>query len=188
MDQHQRIRLIESQSRAFNEGTLEYINNQWVFFDEETEEASLLDEFDGQEIEVLTLSRWKRGTIVGDQVYTDSKDLIPIQHQSSVRIRRKISYSFNKLLEELNDDSFIQFLTTLNSLGFSIFDCIYCYNQLTFITSGNFRSGVNFLIFDNEEQICSVQHHFSYIKTTFDDRFEFTLNTGKRMIIEKISS
>lgn len=60
MNRQQRTKLIEYQSRAFTEGTVEYINDQWVFFDHETDEASILDEFLHQEIEVFRFKRWKK--------------------------------------------------------------------------------------------------------------------------------
>lgn len=49
------------------------------------------------------------------------------------------------------------------------------------------KNGVNFLLFDNDEFFCAVQHHFSYGSKN-NDRFEITLNTGKRMIIERFST
>ena len=187
MDKQQRTRLIEYQARAFTEGTIEFINNQWVFFDKETEEASLLDDFLHQEIEVYRFKRWKKG-ILFEEGRTSSKDeIVQLKDHDSVRIRKLLVFSLEKLLEELNDDAFFQFITTLNSLQFSIYDCIYCYNQLTFLNESNRKSGVNFIVLDNQEHICNVQHHFSYFEKT-NDRFEFTLNSGKRMVIEKISS
>ena len=60
MNRQQRIRLYDFQERAYTEGTVEQINEQWIFFDEETEEAEMLDDYLQQEIEVFRLNRWKK--------------------------------------------------------------------------------------------------------------------------------
>ena len=187
MDKQQRLRLIELQTRAYIEGTIEFINNQWTFFDKETEEASVLDDFLHQEIEVYRNKRWRKGVLSEDGRTTSADELFQLKDKEIVRIRKLLVFSLEKLIEEMNDDAFFQFVMTLNSLKFSIYDCIYCYNQLTFLNQSERKSGVNFIIFDNQEHICNVQHHFNYFEKT-NDRFEFTLNSGKRMIIEKISS
>lgn len=187
MDRHQRMKLIEYQTRAFTEGTIEFINNQWVFFDEETEEASLLDDFFHQEIEVFRLKRWKKGVLFEEGRMASENEVFHLKNQDTVRIRKLLVFTLERLLEDMNDDAFFQFVTTLNSLHFSVYDCIYCYNQLNFLQNNERKSGVNFIVFDNQEHICNVQHHFSYFEKT-NDRFEFTLNSGKRMVIEKISS
>ncbi|MBP2241126.1 hypothetical protein J2Z40_001688 [Cytobacillus eiseniae] len=187
MNKQQRTKLIEFQTRAFTEGTIEYINNQWVFFDNETDEAALLDEFLHQEIEVFRMKRWKKGILFEEGKMGLSNEMTTLKDQDTIRIRKHLIFSLEKLLDEINDDAFFQFITTLNSLKFSVYDCIYCYNQLSFLTTTERKSGVNFIVFDNQEQICNVQHHFSYFEK-MNDRFEFTLNSGKRMVIEKISS
>ncbi|WP_108670098.1 DUF2777 family protein [Peribacillus acanthi] len=186
MNQQQRIKLISHQSRAYNEGIVEYINSQWVFFNDETDEASPLEEFINQEVELYRGNRWRSGILLDDGGVKLSKEIVYLFDQEEVKIRKHVQFSFGRLLEELHDDSFFQFIMTLNSLDFSIYDCIYGYNQLTFLREQKNKSGVNFFIFDNGETICSVQHHFVY-STNAHDRFEFTLNTGKRIVIEKLN-
>jgi hypothetical protein len=114
------------------------------------------------------------------------KKIIGLLDGETIRIRKQLIYSLERLLDELKDEAFLYFFNTLNSLQFSIHDCIYCYNHLTFLNGNEGASGVNFLIFDNEECICSIQHHFDY-SSSHSDRFEFTLSSGKRTVIEKIS-
>ncbi|HJV31325.1 MAG TPA: DUF2777 domain-containing protein [Bacillales bacterium] len=187
MNQQQRIKLYDNQLRAYTEGSVEHINNQWIFFDDETDEAILLDDFLQQEIELFRLNRWKKGTLVeSDKIYF-GKEVLTLRDHDIVRIRKHLIYSLERLLDGMNDDAFFQFVTTLNSLNFSIFDCLYCYNHLSFLTDDHQKDGVNFMVFDNQEQICNVQHHFCYFEKV-NDRFEFTLNTGKRLIIEKLIS
>lgn len=185
MNQQQRMELLESQQRSYTEGTVEYINHQWVFFDHETEEASALDDWIDKEIEVFRFKKWRKGTLQEDGKIKLGKDFLLLRDQDIVRIRKNIVFSLERLLQEVNDDAFFQFVTNLNTMNFSVYDCIYCYNHLTFFDDRSQKSGVNFIVFDNGESICSVHHHFYYYKNT-SDRFEFTLNTGKRMVIEKI--
>lgn len=184
MNRQQRIKLFEFQTRAFIEGTVEYMNNQWIFFDDETDEASTLEEYVHQEIEVFRFNRWKKGILFEEGKVNLDTESLHLKNRDKVRIRKHLMYSLERLLEEINDDSFYQFISHLNSLKFSVFDCIYCYNHLAFLKDAERKSGVNFIIFDNQEDICSIQHHFCYYKKQ-TDRFEFTLNTGKRTVIEK---
>ena len=186
MNQQQRNELLKRQLRSFTPGIVEFINDQWIFFNDENDEAYPLEEYVNQEIEIFRNSRWKRGTLSDTGIVNVRKDTLYLHHQEKVRMKKSLLYSFEHLLSELNDDSFFQFIMTLNSLSFSIYDCIYGYNQLTFLTDRNNCSGVNFFTFDNGTCVCSVQHHFVY-STKEHDRFEFTQNTGKRIVIEKLN-
>jgi hypothetical protein len=187
MNRQQRLKLYNTQVRAYTEGAIEQINDQWIFFDAETEEATLMEDFLQQEVEVFRLNRWKRGVLIESGKMAIGKEILLLRDQDLVRVRKHIIYSLERLLDAINDDAFFQFVTTLNSLDFSIYDCLYCYNHLTFLTDDTRKDGVNFMVFDNQSQICNVQHHFCYYEKT-NDRFEFTLNTGKRLIIEKMIS
>ncbi|WP_423801479.1 DUF2777 domain-containing protein [Neobacillus sp. SAB-20_R2A] len=187
MNRQQRIHLYDIQERSYTEGTVEQINGQWIFFDEETEEASMLEEFLHQEIEILRMNRWKKGILYEPGNIRIGNEVTMLRDHDTVRIRKHLIYSLERLLDGINDDAFFQFVTTLNSLDFSIYDCIYCYNHLSFLSDENRKDGVNFMVFDNQELICNVQHHFCYYEKV-NDRFEFTINTGKRLIIEKMIS
>ena len=187
MNRQQRSKLMENQSRGFTEGSIEFINNQWVFFDTETEEASLLEEYLHQEIEIFRMNRWRKGILFEEGKICIANEFLFLDDQDLIRIRKHLIYSMEKILEEMNDDAFFQFVTTLNSLHFSIHDGIYCYNHLSFLENERGKNGVNFMIFDNQEHICNVQHHFCYLEN-MSDRFEFTLNSGKRVVIEKMIS
>lgn len=179
-----RIQLLSKQLRAYTEGIFENINDQWVFFDEETDEAYPLEEYMNNEISIYRNNRWRKGTLVEDGKLLSGKEIIFIKDEDQVRIKKNLQYSLERLLEDLQDDAFFQFITTLNSLNFSVYDCIYGYNQLSF-SSATQLTGTNFFIFDNSDYICSVHHHF-YEHNKEHNRFEFTLNTGKRMVIEKL--
>ena len=64
MRQQQRIKLMKQQTRAFTEGTVENINFQWIFFDDETDEASSIDDYMQNEVEVYRTGRWREGIIL----------------------------------------------------------------------------------------------------------------------------
>ncbi len=187
MNRQHRTKLLNHQSRAYHEGVVEFINQEWIFFNELTDEASSLDDFLHQEVEINRSNRWRKGLLMEEGAVKLSKEVVYLFDQEEIKIKKHLQYSFGQLLDDLHDDSFFQFVMTLNSLHFSIYDCIYGYNQLTFLENEPNKSGVNFFIFDNEEDICSVQHHFVY-SSQKHDRFEFTLNNGKRIIIEKLNS
>ncbi|WP_335870056.1 DUF2777 family protein [Bacillus sp. 2205SS5-2] len=185
MENQERTLLLENQTRAYLTGSIEYMNNQWVFFDDESDEATMLDFFTSHIIEVHYHSQWRRGTLQPNGELKIQQESFPLREYDSVRIRKNLTLSLEMLLEELSDDAFLQFITTLNSLRFSIYDCIFCHNHLSFLEERKIRQGVNFITFDNGDEICGVQHHFSYYQKQ-QDRFEYTKSTGKRIIIEKI--
>jgi hypothetical protein len=185
MNNQQRTKLLESQNRSYTEGSIECINKQWIFFDEDTEEATLLDVWLHQAIEVFRFNRWKEGIFCGENQIKIGNVIHPLKNQDKIRIRKNLVFSLEQLAKELNDDAFYQFITNLNALNFSLYDCIYCYNHLTFLSETKQKNGVNFMIFDNSDNIISVHHHFFYYENE-SDRFEFTLGTGKRMVIEKM--
>lgn len=187
MNHKPRLKLFEAQLRAYTEGSIEQINDQWIFFDGETEEAARMDDFLQQEVEVFRLNRWKKGILVEEGKVMIGKESLLLRDHDRIRVRKHLIYSLERLLDSIHEDAFFQFVTTLNSLNFSIYDCLYCYNHLSFLNDDARKDGVNFMIFDNQETICNVQHHFCYFEK-ISDRFEFTINTGKRLIVEKIST
>jgi hypothetical protein len=185
MNNQQRTKLLENQNRSYTEGSIECINKQWIFFDEETEEATLLDVWMNQAIEIFRFNRWKEGILCGENLIKIGNIIHSLKNQDLIRIRKNLVFSLEQLIKELNDDAFYQFITNLNTMNFSLYDCIYCYNHLTFLSDTKQKNGVNFMIFDNSDNIISVHHHFFYYENE-SDRFEFTLGTGKRMVIEKM--
>lgn len=185
MENLQRLQLIEQQSRAFSEGYIENINNQWVFFDHDTDEATMLDHYVGQEIEIFHHHKWIKGILEADGNFLHKNDTIFLLDKMKLRMRKQIIFSLEMLLDELTDEVFLQFIKTLNSLQFSIYDCLLSHNHLAFLDGATEKQGVNMLIFDNGDSVLSVHHHFIY-EHEKKDRFEFTMSTGKRLIIDKI--
>lgn len=176
--------ILEQQLRSFCEGTLEEINGEWIFFDNENDEAFPLEQFLFKELYVNRKNSWKKGILIDNLILDCHSFQIKLKDYDQIRIQKSFSHSFKLMLQELEDETFIKFTSELNNLDFSLYDTIYCHNQLSYILA-NKKVGVNFICFDNTEKICAVQHHFHYDGAK-NDRFEFTLNTGERMILQEM--
>ncbi|WP_017754565.1 DUF2777 family protein [Calidifontibacillus oryziterrae] len=187
MNFQKRLEIIPLQERAFIEGTIEYIGNEWIFFDETNEEAFELEEL-GDEVEVYINDQWKKGTLIDNTIIYIKNDIHYLQNGDRIRYNKKLTYSFKTLIEELNDQSYLNFVKTLNELSYSLFDCIYCHNYLVFLQKRDKKEGMNVMIFDNEEQICVVQHYFFRKGHELTDRFEFSKSDGKRLICSFLQS
>jgi hypothetical protein len=179
-----RTKLLQKQNRSYITGKLEMVDDLWLFIDDEFDEETDLEFYSGQEVEVNRNGEWHRGILQANgKVFTKYLTL-SLEEQESIRIKKNLIFALEMLMDELNDDAFIQFISSLNSIDFSIYDCIFCHNHLSFLENRKIRQGVNFMTFDNGESVCAVQHHFTYY-TKQRDRFEFTLSNGKRIMIEK---
>ena len=88
-----RHQLLSKQLRAYTEGIFENINDQWVFFDEETDEAYPLEEYMNNEISIYRNNRWRKGTLVEDGKLLSGKEIIFIQDEDQVRIKKNLQYS-----------------------------------------------------------------------------------------------
>jgi hypothetical protein len=182
-----RLNMLKSQKRSYTEGTVLLEDGIWLFFESDINEETDLDFYVDQEINVFKNGDWISGVLFANGVVVTPFERFHLESGDSIQLKKNILYSLEKLIDDLSDDAFVQFISTLNSLNYSIYDCIFCHNHLAFLDGETVKQGVNFINFDNEEQVCSVQHHFTYYKKQ-RDRFEFTLSTGKRLIIENIHS
>lgn len=180
MNISERLKQLPPQDRAYIIGTIEYIQDQWLLFDEQDDPTSL-SEYSGQSFEIWLHSTWvpfyefDEGMAYGKSTYT-------IKEGDKIRISKPLSFVYQEWLNELSDEALVQLVNTLNPLNYSIYDCIYCHNFLFFQVSKKPVSGVNFLIFDNEGQVCGIQHHFER-NGAHCDRFEITLNDGTRKLL-----
>jgi Protein of unknown function (DUF2777) len=178
MSLQHRLHWFDQQPRAYTTGTVEYIHDQWVFFEDECEEASLLDDYLGKEVEVFHFNQWVKGVLREGGILFFRNACYHLQNGDAVRFRKILRAGYQMLLDDLSDEAFLRFAIMLNQLSFSLYDCIYCYHHSMF----QHDRGVNFLMFDNTDTICSVQHHYQKTGLTYD-RFEFTLANGKRALI-----
>jgi hypothetical protein len=181
MSLQQRLTYLKEQKRAYVQGTLQYVNNEWVFLDEENEEVSLLEDMTDEDIELFRFGKWVRGKVGDDGTVLFFTQRYALKDGEIVRFRKHLSYAYEQWLQYLPDKTFFYFIQMLNNLDFSLYDCLYCYNHFLF----NNNIGVNFIIYDNTEQIINVQHYYER-GTLQSDRFEITFNTGKRLICTQV--
>ncbi|WPZ19046.1 DUF2777 domain-containing protein [Geobacillus subterraneus] len=177
----ERLQCIAEQPRAYVQGTVEFVNNEWIFFDEEAEEAALVEEMAEQGIELFRYGHWLSGQWQDNGTIATDLGIFPLTNGDRIRFRKRLTYAYRQWLASLPDPSFFQFVQWLNSLGFSLYDCLYCYNGLLFAKS----AGVNFIIYDNTEQIGNVHHYYERGHAP-SDRFEITFNSGERAICAQI--
>jgi hypothetical protein len=175
-----KLNLIQNQKRAFVTGTVEYVNNEWLFYDLDSDDVHPVKASE-EKLEVFCNQSWCTGLYKGHGKITTDFDDYELQHGDLIRLRRQLPFAFEQMVNELSDGTCLQFVKMLNELGFSIFDCIYNYNQLLFYEKKARRKGVSFYHFDNEDCICALQHHFERGIKSFN-RFEFTTSLGKRAI------
>ncbi len=176
-----KLSVIPDQERAFIEGTITNIGNELLFVDDINEEAYDLEDL-SIELEIHLNGRWKKGTIIDDTILYIDNNIHYLKDGDYVRFRKSLPYALEQLIEELSDEAYLQFVKTLNSLSYSLYDCIYCHNFLSFLESRFIKEGMNVMIFDNEEQLCVVQHFFDRRSENKQDRFEYTQSDGKRLV------
>ena len=182
MSLQRKLAVIPFQERAFVEGTLEQIGDEWIFFDEINEEAFELGELTA-ELEVFLNGTWAKGILIDNTLLYIENDFHYFKDGDRIRYKKTLTHSFKQLIEELSEESYMSFVNTLNSLSYSLYDCVFCNNFLDLLQMRQGKEGMNVMIFDNEEQICVVQHYFSrHTNNKIEDRFEFALSDGKRVI------
>ena len=185
MSKTYRSNILNSQERAFSEGTVLFEDDSWLFFEINADEETDLEFYLNHEVKLFRDNDWMTGILLEDGIIVTPYERVRIENGDLVQIKKHIMYSLENLLDEISDDAFHQFITTLNNLHYSIYDSIFCHNHLVFLENQKIKQGVNFITFDNGIEVCAVQHHFTYYKKK-RDRFEFTLSTGKRIVIENL--
>lgn len=182
MNIQNKLASIPLQERAYIEGTIEYIGEEWIFFDEINEEAFELEDL-GTELEILKEdNRWYKGILIEKTLLYVENDFHYLKNGDHIRYKKKLTYSFKELIDELSEPSYLNFVKTLNSFSYSLFDCVYCHNFLSFLYCQENKEGMNVIVFDNQDQICVVQHYFSRKTEKCNDRFEFAQSNGKRLV------
>ncbi|WP_338780969.1 DUF2777 family protein [Metabacillus sp. FJAT-52054] len=177
-----RKKLLHTQERSCMTGNICCFEGEWLFFEEDADEGKLVDTMDLSEMQVFNDGKWTHAIWLSEgKIKIESKELF-LTDSHMIRIRRRLPFAFEQLLRSLDDDSFIRFTGELNQLGYSIYDCIYCYNHLLFTNKKLKTACTSFYQFDNEDSICGVQHHCLPTDQILD-RFEFTTSHGKRSIL-----
>src|ERR1700750_1424421 len=101
-----RYQLLQEQPRAYISGNAEYINNEWVFFDEESDEAYLLSEFISEDLEIHINDVWIKAHFwEADTIKIENKQYF-LENGEYIRIRKKLQTSYQEFLHSLNDEAF----------------------------------------------------------------------------------
>lgn len=154
---------------------------EWMFYDEENKESYYLTDIEAP-FECKVNGFWEKVKIKNDYFRTTT-NIVSMKTGMKVRFQRTYMYAYELLLEELNDGAFFSLVKGLSKFHYTLYHCIYCHNFLLFQNEQN-ASGVNFMIFDNKEIVCQVQHFFERQQEITVDRFIFTLSTGEYYSIE----
>ncbi|WP_164462126.1 DUF2777 family protein [Bacillus sp. FJAT-42376] len=177
-----RKKLLHTQERSCMTGNICCFEGEWLFFEEDADEGKLVDVMDLSDMHMLMDGIWYQAIWLSDgKIKTDSGEH-SIADSHVFKIRRKLPFAFEQMLRSLDDDSLVRFTGELNQLGYSIYDCIYCYNHLLFTNKKLKTACTSFYQFDNEDSICGVQHHRMPTEDVLD-RYEFTTSLGKRSIL-----
>jgi len=182
MSLQKRLANLQEQKRAHVHGTIEYIDDKWLFFDEESDESILLEDMIDGDIEVLRYGRWMNGKLRKNGIVQFPTQSYSFKSGERVRLRKRLSYAYEQWLESLPEHTFYYFIQQLNQFDFSLYDCLYCYNSSLFGRT----EGANFIVYDNTNLISNIQHFYER-GTRNKDYFEITFSTGKRLICKEIS-
>ncbi|MGL4819419.1 MAG: DUF2777 family protein [Bacilli bacterium] len=174
-----RSTLLQEQARNRSYGTIDCIGGEWVFFENTSDEAFMLESLIASSPEVYKHGHWLPIQQLEHSFFRSSAVDYMLMEGDELRIERPMLPNVERLLRQLSDETFYSFLQFINTYGFSIYDCIYCHHYGAFMSSG-----VNFLILDNTETIASVHHSFSPGDTGLDHTFELFASDGMRRSVD----
>ncbi|MDQ0232254.1 DUF2777 family protein [Metabacillus malikii] len=179
---HKRSDVLSKQKRSYFIGNIDITGDQYVIYDDMNDELFLVEELEDYRLEIMSPKGWKTGRWLGFGKVKTEVGVFSLNCGDSVRVKKSLPLALDEMLKELPDETFVKVLKQLNSLSFSPFDCVYSYNQLLFMGNQASKRGVSFYQFDNEDSICSIQHHFER-GIMRSDRFEFTTSLCKRGLV-----
>ncbi len=175
---------MRNQHRAYTIGSIEHINTEWIFFEEESEEASLLSEIVQDGFEILYEHHWIPAHIYENDMIKIENILYKLQNRDTLRVPKKLLYSYEEWLKGLSDSSFLALASSLKAFEYSLYDCLFCHNSMQFIRNQIPNQGVNFILYDNGDLVCSLHHHYVHHSNEGKDTFIFTRADGETKMIE----
>ncbi len=105
----------------------------------------LLEDIAEDGFEILYNNNWLPARFYEQDVLQIANEQHHLQNGEMIRIRKKLLLSYNEWLEELPDSVFTLLTESLQSLHYSLYDCMYCHNYLSFLPQEESREGVNIL-------------------------------------------
>lgn len=125
--------------------------------------------------------KWVKAELFDRFAATERGENIPLTGGEAIRYLKTVKQAFLDFLYDLDDGQFYSFLDQLNSLGFSVFDCVYAFNGLSFSANPATEKGASFYQFSNDVKQCALQHHYERTGER-KDRFEWTTSDGIRIV------
>ncbi|NPC92142.1 DUF2777 domain-containing protein [Bacillus sp. WMMC1349] len=124
---------------------------------------------------------WLKTELIAPFAVTERFGQIQLTGGESIRYLKNVKQALSDFLSDLEDGQFYSLMDQLNSLGFSVFDCVYAYNGLSFSAHPEMTKGVSFYQFSNDVKQCALQHHYERAEKK-KDRFEWTTSDGERIV------
>ncbi|PAE64249.1 hypothetical protein CHH90_09980 [Bacillus licheniformis] len=125
---------------------------------------------------------WQKAELFDQFAVTEKPETVKLTGGEPIRYLKTVKQAFLEFLNDLEDGQFYSFLDQLNSLGFSVFDCVFAYNGLSFWPEKKDVKGVSFYQFSHDMKQCALQHHYER-KEEWKDRFEWTASDGERIVM-----
>ncbi|ASF54609.1 hypothetical protein WYY_14280 [Bacillus velezensis M27] len=163
-----------SEKNKWGRGTL-IIEDGICLVENDEGDILLADSLGNADVLMKRDGRWQPARICGGSAETGA-DTIPLLGGEEIRYEKAVKRPLLTLLDSLDDETFLLFLSHLHGFGLSVYDCVFSYNQALF--SGE---GVSFYHFSADDAQCALQHHRG--SSGKHDRFEWTASDGRRSIM-----
>lgn len=116
MTHYSKQQALNNQPRSFVIGTVECVDSQWIFFEDESDEASMLHEVMDDTLELLIDTRWEKAIMVDDRQIKLHDGTYLLRNGDKLRLTKKLPYAYEQLLQSLPKETFLSFTQHLNSL------------------------------------------------------------------------
>lgn len=179
MDTGREMRIYE-ESRKWIYGTV-IMEDGICLIENEEGDLFLFESLKSPAVFVKLDGDWVKAELFDQFAVTEKHGNIALTGGEALRYLKTVKQAFLDFLNDLDDGQFYAFLDQLNSLGFSVFDCVYAYNGLSFLTGAECAKGVSFYQFSTDVKQCALQHHYER-NGERKDRFEWTASDGTRIV------
>ncbi|WP_161524708.1 DUF2777 family protein [Alteribacter lacisalsi] len=192
---HQELKRRKAEDLLYEESYVYYHlvkkARHFYVYDEEKKEALSLDGCPF-EFEIKVKGRWQKArTANAPEFELESGKTVELKHGDQLRLNKSQFDPYRILINELDPPALQALERGLKKLGIFHENSVYCHNSLLIqllseVDQDEF-DGVNFISYATDKHQFIVQHH--YEREIFEDepdrtydRFEFTSDTGERLI------
>jgi hypothetical protein len=185
------LNAIKDKNEEYIEYSVKSVNGSPILFSKKESHLPLHDcPF---ELELLLGNTWIIGHYTDNWNFHDRNGRNHIlQENQTIRLAKRFLEPYQLLLNELEKPALQSLEKSLKQFKLTHKDLISCHNYLLsqLLTSKNNRKfkGVNFMVYQTKQINVVVQHHYEReiheegVDHVYD-RFEYTSNTGKRVIV-----